>query len=168
MEDRIQILDNGKIQLKTSRISRHILEDFYLEKEIVLVGIKGSGFEFAKRIANELRIVSPTTGVLLGEVYIDKKSPSLPTTHSDISPEVAANKVVVVVDDVLNTGKTLIYGVTYFLGFQPKCIKTAVLVDRSHNDFPIKADYIGFPMATTLLEHVKVEFGEKGADAFLE
>ncbi|MBX7182820.1 MAG: phosphoribosyltransferase [Bacteroidia bacterium] len=168
MEERIQILDHGKIQLKTSRIARHLLEDFYQEHEIVLVGIKGSGFEFAKRIAAELQKVSPETSILLGDLYIDKKNPNLQSTYSDISSEVANNKVVVVIDDVLNTGKTLLYGVTHFLGYQPKCIKTAVLVDRSHNDFPIKADYIGFPMATTLMEHVKVVFEENDSKAYLE
>jgi len=168
MKNRIKILDHGKIQLKTSRIARHILEDFHQEKEIILVGIQGSGFEFAQRIAAELNTVSPTMKLVLGSLLIDKKNPSLSTTRIDFSSDVLVDKVIIVVDDVLNTGKTLIFGVACLLHFQARSIKTAVLIDRSHNNFPIKADYIGFPMATTMMEHVRVIFGENEAEAYLE
>ncbi len=165
---KLQILDSNKINLKVSRIARQILEDCFLEKEIIIAGIKTSGFEFARRLSLEVKKVSPETTVILGYLKINKPEPNSIEVQSDIDTQSCKGKTVIVVDDVLNTGRTLIYGVKYFLESGAKAIKTAVLVDRSHNNFPIKADYSGFPLATTLKENIRVVLTENESVAYLE
>lgn len=165
---KIQILDSEKINLKISRIARQILEDCYPESEVIVAGIKTDGFEFARRLSLEIVKVSPETKVTLGYLKINKPEPNSINVKSDIDAGACKGKTVIVVDDVLNTGRTLIYGVKYFLESGAKAIKTAVLVDRSHNSFPIKADYSGFPLATTLKENIRVILSENESVAYLE
>ncbi len=79
------------------------------------------------------------------------------------------NKVIIVVDDVSNSGKTLLYALKPFLDFSPKKIQTLVLVERSHTSFPVRPDYVGLSIATTLQEHIYVEVhGEKITGAYLQ
>ena len=164
---KIQILSNQRISLIICRIARQIMEDYYQEPTILLAGIKSSGYEFAELLAKEIEKISPNTKVNLGFIEINKTSPSASNISSNLAVMDAKNKVIVIVDDVLNTGRTLIFGVNHFLLADAKAIKTAVLVDRSHNHFPVKADYIGFTLATTLKEHVEVLFSENESVAYL-
>ena len=98
---------------------------------------------------------------------IDKKNPLKGITTS-IKPEEYENEVVVLVDDVLNSGKTLIYGVKHFLEVPLKKLTTAVLVNRNHKNFPIKADFKGISLSTSLQEHVLVDFNEGNYIAYLQ
>jgi pyrimidine operon attenuation protein/uracil phosphoribosyltransferase len=165
---KILILDKEKIRLKVCRIARQILEDYYLEKEIIIGGIQTGGFEFANRIAQELNRIAPEIVVNLGVLTINKVSPATSSVTTNLKPNTVNGKVVVVVDDVLNTGRTLIFGVNCFLSYNPKAIKTAVLVDRGHHNFPVKADYAGFTLATTLKENITVILNETESVAYLE
>src|SRR5690606_22093855 len=90
-------------------------------------------------------------------VRIDKQNPINPIETS-LQPANYQNKAVVLVDDVLNSGATLIYGVKYFLEVPLKKLKTAVLVDRNHKKYPVKADFKGISLSTSLLEHIQVVF----------
>ncbi|EIA10543.1 phosphoribosyltransferase family protein [Flavobacterium frigoris] len=150
------ILTNQEIEHKTKRIAYQIYETFVDEKEVVLAGIATNGFIFAEKIAEELKKISPLE-VSLCEVQIDKQNPELPI-HTSLSKEQYENKGLILIDDVLNSGTTLIYAIRHFLDVPLKKFKTAVLVDRNHKKYPVKADFKGISLSTSLLEHVQVVF----------
>jgi len=160
------ILNNEQIQHKTKRIAYQIYESNINESEIVLAGIKENGFIFAKRIKEALEKISPIN-VILCEVVINKKKPLDPVTTS-ISSEEYKNKPLILVDDVLNSGTTLIYAAKLFLEVPLKRFKTVVLVNRNHKKYPIKADFKGISLSTSMQEHIYVEFEGKNAQAFLD
>ncbi|MCP4882492.1 MAG: phosphoribosyltransferase [Flavobacteriales bacterium] len=160
------ILNNEQIQHKTKRIAYQIYESNINETEIVIAGIKENGFIFAKRIKEALEKISPVS-VILCEVVINKKKPLNPVTTS-ISSEEYKNKPLILVDDVLNSGTTLIYAAKLFLEVPLKRFKTVVLVNRNHKKYPIKADFKGISLSTSMQEHIYVEFQGKNAQAFLD
>jgi pyrimidine operon attenuation protein / uracil phosphoribosyltransferase len=159
------ILNHQEIEFKIRRIAFQIYETFVDEQEIVIAGIQGNGSVFANKIAEALKNIS-SIKVILCEVVVDKKNPNTTITTS-INKEMYQNKGLVLVDDVLNSGTTLIYGVRHFLDVPFKKFKTAVLVDRNHKKYPIKADFKGISLSTSLQEHVQVVFDEKGDYAYL-
>jgi pyrimidine operon attenuation protein/uracil phosphoribosyltransferase len=152
------ILTNQEIEHKIKRIAYQIYETFVDEEEIVIAGIAANGFIFAKKIALALETISPIK-VSLCEVQINKQNPQLPI-HTSLSKEQYTNKGLILVDDVLNSGTTLIYAVRHFIDVPLKKFKTAVLVDRNHKKYPVKADFKGISLSTSLLEHVQVVFDE--------
>ena len=151
------ILDAAQIKQKTKRIAYQILEDHLNEEELVLVGIQKSGYAFAQALKSELNTIS-NLKVNLGSLRINKKNP-IETVESSLLLSDMKHKSVVIVDDVLNSGATLIYAVKFFLDVPLKQLKTAVLVDRNHKKFPVKADYKGVSLSTSLNEMVQVKFG---------
>ena len=154
------ILDSNQITQKTKRIAYQIYESNSNEKEVILAGIQGNGMIFAKQIADVLREVS-TLDVILCEVFINKKKP-LGSVSTSLETKDYRNKPLVLVDDVLNSGTTLIYGIKHFLDVPLKRFKTAVLVNRNHKKYPVKADFKGISLSTSIKEHVEVEFkGDK-------
>ncbi|RZK12720.1 MAG: phosphoribosyltransferase [Flavobacterium sp.] len=159
------ILNNQEIEHKITRIAYQIYETFVDEEVIVIAGIANNGFVFAKKIATALEKIS-TLKVSLCEVIIDKQNPTSPITTS-LKKEDYQNKGLVLVDDVLNSGTTLVYGVRHFLDVPLSKFKTAVLVDRNHKKYPVKADFKGISLSTSLLEHVQVTFEENNNVAFL-
>ena len=150
------ILNNLQISHKIKRIAYQIYENNLSEKEVILAGILENGYELAKKFKTELEKISDLN-VILCEVKIDKQDPRQKITTS-LSPEKYQDKAVILVDDVLNSGSTLIYGVKHFLDVPLKVFRTAVLVDRSHKKFPVKADYKGISLSTSLNEVVEVMF----------
>ncbi len=150
------ILDDKQITHKTKRIAYQIYESNSNEEEIVLAGIQGNGMIFASQIAAILKEVS-TLEVTLCEVFIDKKNP-LDSVSTSIEAKDYQDKSLVLVDDVLNSGTTLIYGIKHFLDVPLKQFKTAVLVNRNHKKYPVKADYKGISLSTSIQEHVVVDF----------
>ena len=161
-----RILNHQEIEHKIKRIAYQIYETFVGEETIIIAGIASNGFVFANKIAQALESISDIK-VTLCEVTIDKQNPSQPISTS-ISKDEYTNKGLVLVDDVLNSGTTLVYGVKHFLDVPLKKFKTAVLVDRNHKKYPVKADFKGISLSTSSLEHVQVVFDEKGDYAFLE
>lgn len=153
----VLILNHAEINHKIKRIAYQIYESNVDEKFVILAGIAKNGFELAKKLKSELETISPIK-VRLCEVKIDKKSP-LQEIKTSLALEDYRDKSIVLVDDVLNSGTTLIYGVRHFLNVPLKQFKTAVLVDRSHKKFPVKADFKGISLSTSLNETVKVRFG---------
>ncbi len=159
------ILNNQQINHKIRRIAYQVYENNIDEKEIILAGIKNKGFILAKKLKNALESIS-NIKVLLCEVIINKKSPLDPITTS-LNSEYYKNKSLVLVDDVLNSGTTLIYATRHFLDVPLKQFKTVVLVNRNHKKFPIKADFKGISLSTSLQEHISVEFENNAAIAYL-
>ncbi|WP_339835295.1 phosphoribosyltransferase family protein [uncultured Flavobacterium sp.] len=150
------ILNKEEIQHKTKRIAYQIYETFVDEKEVVLAGISSNGYIFANKIAEELEKISPIK-ITMCEVFINKTKPQ-DTIKTSIPKEEYSNKGLVLIDDVLNSGTTLIYGVKHFLEVPLNKFKTAVLVDRNHKKYPVKADFKGISLSTSLQEHIQVVF----------
>jgi pyrimidine operon attenuation protein/uracil phosphoribosyltransferase len=148
------ILTQQEIDYKTRRIAYQIYETFSDETEVVLAGIASNGYLFTKKLAAELERISDLK-IILCEVKINKQQP-LDAVQTSLSPAEYTNKALVLVDDVLNSGTTLIYGVKHFLDVPLKKFKTAVLVDRNHKQYPVKADFKGLSLSTSLQEHIKV------------
>ena len=164
MESNI-ILNHQEIEHKIKRIAYQIYETFVDDKVIIIAGISSNGFEFAKKIATVFNEIS-TINVVLCEVFVNKQQPHLPITTS-ISADNYSNKSIVLVDDVLNSGTTLIYAVKHFLEVPISKLKTAVLVDRNHKKYPVKVDFKGISLSTSLLEHVSVVFSDQNNHALL-
>ena len=159
------ILNHQEIEHKIKRIAYQIFETFAEEEEIILAGISSNGFTLAEKINTVLSAVSDLK-VTLCEVKIDKSNPFREITTS-IPSDIYSNKVIVLVDDVLNSGTTLIYGVKHFLNVPVKKFKTAVLVDRNHKKYPVKADFKGISLSTSSKEHVHVVFEANNNHAYL-
>lgn len=159
------ILTHQEIEHKARRMAYQIYETFVDESEIVVAGISKSGYVFAQMLAHKLSEISDIK-VTICEVEIDKQNPSAPITTS-LTADQYSNKGLVLVDDVLNSGATLVYGVRHFLEVPLKKFKTAVLVDRNHKKYPVKADFKGISLSTSLMEHVQVVFEEGGNYAYL-
>jgi pyrimidine operon attenuation protein / uracil phosphoribosyltransferase len=148
------ILHPGEIEHKIKRIAYQIYETFVEEEQVVIAGISKNGYVIAEKIAEVVREISPLR-VTLCEVFINKQNPFEAVTTS-IPAEEYRDKGLVLVDDVLHSGSTLIYGIKHFLDVPLKKFKTAVLVDRNHKKFPVKVDFKGISLSTSLQEHVEV------------
>ena len=160
-----KILDYTQIKKKIGRISLQIIESNIDEDEIIIAGIEKNGYLIAEKISDEIKKFSEKK-IQLCNVKIDKKNPRKKITLS-LDEEQYANMSVVIVDDVLNSGSTLMYAVKYFLDTKLKKLKTAVLVDRSHKKYPIKADYKGLSLSTSIQNHVEVSIDDNEIKAYL-
>ncbi len=160
------ILTHDQIYNKTRRIAYQIYEDNCNENEIIIAGINGNGFVFAKKIVSLLNEISDLK-VVLCEVIMDKKQP-LNKVSTSIPSSDYKNKSLILVDDVLNSGTTLIYGIKHFLEVPLHRFNTAVLVNRNHKKYPVKADYKGISLSTSMREHISVVFEAENSYAFLE
>jgi len=165
MENRI--LTHQQIQHKVRRIAYQIYEANVEEKQLIIAGIDGGGLQFAKKIQAVLQKITEAE-IVLCKVMMNKRAPLQSGVSTSLSEEEYKNKSVVLVDDVLNSGTTLIYGVHHFLRTPLKQLKTAVLVNRNHKKYPVKADYKGISLSTSLQEHIHVEFKTKNDAVFLD
>lgn len=159
------ILNNEQINQKIARIAHQIIESNIDEKEIIIVGIEKNGFIIASKLKQNLSNISDIK-ITTCSVKINKKNP-LDEVTTSISKDYYFNKSLVLVDDVLNSGATLIYAVKHFLNTEIKQLKTAVLINRNHKKYPVKADFKGISLSTTTTSHVKVRFTNNKAEAFL-
>ena len=158
MSKKVTILDSEQIKQKTIRIAYQILEDSIEEPELVFAGIADRGYVLATRIINELRKIS-TQEISLIKITIDKESTSL-KAETDKETSIAKDKVVILVDDVLNSGRTMAYGLGVFLNVPLKKMRVAVMIDRSHHNYPVFSDFAGLKLSTVLNEHVTVMLSE--------
>ena len=163
--DKKKILTNSQIKRKIKRISLQIIESNAEEKEVVLAGIEQNGFLLAKELNKMIAEVS-NLNIKLCSLKIDKKNP-LNNISTSLNSSEYKNKSIVVIDDVLNSGSTLMYAVKHFLDTELRQLKTAVLVDRNHKKFPIKADFKGVSLSTSIQNHVEVQFDKNSIEAYL-
>jgi len=159
------ILNHQEIEHKIKRIAYQIHETFIDEEEIVIAGIANNGFILAEKISLVLKSIS-NLKISLCEVSMNKQNPFAMITTS-IHKEDYSNKGLILVDDVLNSGTTLVYGVKHFLEVPLKKFKTVVLIDRNHKKYPVKADFKGISLSTSSKEHVQVVFEENNNHAYL-
>ena len=151
-----EVLNHEQIKKKITRMAYEIYERNLNSKAVVFAGISGMGETLADLLATELRAISPLT-IEQTEIILDKAH--IATEKVRLSHEIdLQGKTLILVDDVLNTGKTLVYAMKPFLDEELYKMEIAVLVNRSHGLFPIRPDYTGFELSTTLNEHIKVDF----------
>lgn len=158
--DRKVILTKKQIENSIKRLSFEVIERNIKINDICLIGLEKNGYLIAKRIE---KIISENTS---------KKITTLKLSSNDgnfkLSKEIEKKqKVVILIDDVLKSGKTIIYAIKYLLDFKIEKLRTLVLIDRNHNDFPVGLDFTGLKLSTTLEEHINVKLGEKEA-AYLD
>lgn len=156
------VLNSKQLSQKIRRIAFEIYENNFSEKSIVLAGIDGQGYAFAKILEKELNAIS-SIKTLLVKVSLDKLSPVQSEVKIDSPVKDMKKKCVILIDDVLNSARTLAYGMKPFLVAEVKKVEVAVLVNRSHTLFPIVPTYTGFELATTLTDHVEVKLGKDAA-----
>lgn len=160
------ILNHEDIQNKIRRIAYQIYESNVSENEIILAGVALNGYVIAERLKVILEEVSDIKCTLC-KVTMNKTAP-LDTVETSLDAKDYQDKSLILIDDVLNSGTTLIYGVKHFLEVPLKQFKTAVLVNRNHKKYPVKADYKGISLSTSLQERVKVRFKPGKDSAILE
>jgi pyrimidine operon attenuation protein / uracil phosphoribosyltransferase len=164
--ERSLILSASQIKQKIRRMAYEIYEHNFDCKTLILAGIEGHGYTLANLLVQELQSISPLA-VKLVKVSLDKSAPQQSDIALDCDLKEIKKKVIVLVDDVLNTGRTFAYGMKPFLNTEVKKIETAVLVNRSHTLFPIYPQYTGYQLSTTLKEHVEVRLSKDDSGVYL-
>lgn len=160
------LLTKAQIEGKIKRIAYQILENNYQEQEIYLAGIKGGGVILASKIKIEFdKIADFPISVI--EVSIDKLNPLSSPVSLNKEVKSPSEAVVIIVDDVLNSGRTVMYALKPFLSMPLKKIESAFLVNRSHRLFPVSAKYTGIELATTLQEHIRVSWESANFGVYL-
>ena len=162
VEEKTIILNATQVSQKIKRIAYEIYEHNFKEKTIILAGIDGQGYVLAKLLMKEIKSISPIE-VKLFKVSLDKLAPQQSEVTLDADLAEARKKCIILVDDVLNTGRTLAYGLQPFLNTEVKKIETAVLVNRSHGLFPVYPQYTGISLTTIINDHVEVSLGKETA-----
>ena len=152
----MKLLDQKQIQQKIKRLAIEILENNYKEKEIILAGINNNGMSFAQLLYKQLLPLTKSS-IILTRISINPANPL--DKDIEIEPPLTDlnDKSIIIVDDVANTGRTIFYAIKPLLTILPKKIEVAVLIDRTHKSFPIKVDYLGMSLATTLRENIDVQ-----------
>ena len=157
----MKILNQNQIKQKIRRLSFEILEHNYSEKQLILAGINNNGMHFAKMLLAELEKISDLQFSLMN-VQLNPAQPLSSPITIDLPASEIKNKVVIIIDDVANTGRTIFFAMKPLMESLPRKIEAAVLVDRTHKSFPIKVDYVGLALATTLKDNIDVQL--KGYD----
>jgi pyrimidine operon attenuation protein/uracil phosphoribosyltransferase len=158
--DKTLILNARQVKQKIKRMAYEIFEHNFKEKGIVIAGIEGQGYILAKLLAKEVESISPLE-IKIVKVSLDKLAPQQSEVKLDCDLKELKKKCIVLVDDVLNTGRTFAYGMKPLLSIEVKKIETAVLVNRSHTLFPIYPQYTGYELATTIKDHVEVNLANE-------
>ena len=158
------VLNQAVAEQKMRRMALEVMENNQDETELILVGIRESGSVVARNIQRMIAEIADVKTELL-TIKLDKRLPAEIVLSETLDFN---DKVIIIIDDVANSGKTLLYSLKPFLDYHPKKIQSLVLVERSHNSFPVHSDYVGLSIATTLQEHIYVEVdGEKIIGAYL-
>ena len=159
------VLNNLQIEQKIQRIAYEILEHHFESKRIHLIGIHGNGFLLAERLAAVLKEIAPQE-LIVGQIKINKTDPFADPIEVSVPIDNLDSDTVILVDDVINSGRTMQYALAKLLEEPIYRIKTAALVDRKHRRFPIRCDYIGLTLSTTLQDRVEVDLNRE-AKAYL-
>lgn len=156
------VLDASQVKQKIRRMAYEIYEHNFKEKSLVIAGIEGQGYVLAQQLVKEVESISPLKAKLV-KVTLDKSAPQQTEVALDCELKILQKKCIILVDDVLNTGRTFAYGLKPFLDIEVKKIEIAVLVNRSHTLFPVYPQYTGYELSTTIKDHVEVNLGKETA-----
>lgn len=155
----MKILNQHQISQKVKRLAIEILEHNYQEESIILAGINNNGMNFAKILLHRLIEITDIKFTLT-RIRLNPAKPLEEEISLEIPPEQVEGKVIIIIDDVANTGRTMWYATKPLMSTLPKKVEVAVLVDRQHKSFPVKVDYMGLSLATTLKENIDVQLKE--------
>lgn len=155
----MKILDEKQVRHRITRLAMEILENNLDEESLILAGINNKGLEFARMLLVALKQFSDKP-IILTNVRLNPADPNNHPVEIDLPIEHLKDRTIIITDDVANTGRTIFYAFRPFLATLPKRVEVAVLVDRQHKLFPIRADYVGLALATTLMEHIEVQLKE--------
>ena len=150
---RSQILSQSDIKRRLRRMALEVAERNNAEEALLVAGVEGNGLIVARKLIEELQPILPIR-IDLASIRLNKKNPVAATVDPD---QDFSGKNVLVVDDVADSGRTLLFALKPFLQSTPKSIQTLVLVERSHKMFPVTTDFVGLTLSTTLQEHISVE-----------
>ncbi len=153
MKNKKQILTAEVANKKLRRMALQVVEENYNAKQLILIGVKAHGTVIAEKISHYIKEVF-TGEVIVIELSMDKKKPAAITLSADMDFN---NKTILLIDDVANSGRTMLYALKPLLEHLPKKIQTLALVERTHKTFPVEVDYVGLSLSTTLDEHICVE-----------
>ena len=160
------ILNRNQILQKIKRIAHEIYENNVQENKLIIAGIYDTGYTFARMLIKEVKEITLLQTHLV-KVSLNKKSPLQSDIVLDCDERLLTDCTIILVDDVLNTGRTLAYSLKPFLNIAIKKLETVVLVNRSHPAFPIAADYIGYELSTTIHEHIEVVLEKDRIEVYL-
>src|SRR5438477_1425066 len=161
----VPIMDAEAIRRALQRIAHEIIEGNPQLSKVVLAGIPSRGVEIARRIAGFIRTIEKIdieTGVIDVAMHRDDVGtrPELPVVRASKLPLSLEGRTVIIVDDVLYTGRTVRAAMDAINSFgRPACIQFATLIDRGHRELPIRADYVGKNLPTAANEKVRVRIG---------
>jgi len=156
------ILNKIQIQQIINRIAYQILEDNFEEKEVIIAGVWARGYRFALLLQTVLQQICAIK-ITVASILLDKESVNY-DSNIDIKLVSLEKKAVILVDDVLSSGRNLALGSAFFLKTPIKKLRTAVLINRSHKLFPIATDFVGLELSTVLKEHVEVILNENNEE----
>lgn len=163
------VLAEADIDRALTRIAHEILEANKGPRDLVLLGIPRRGFPLAQRLAQKIASVDPTvdpdliTGQLDVTMYRDdlRRNPTRSPLATQLPPSGIDDKVVILVDDVLYSGRTIRAALDALVDLgRPRAVRLAVLVDRGHRELPIRADHVGKNLPTSSRERVRVHLAE--------
>ena len=160
------ILNHKQIEQKITRLGHQLIENCYNQEKIYIGGISGNG----TILANKLKAIMEQNSklkVVFFELTLNKDNPWENNVRLSIDESVLKDAFIILVDDVINSGKTMQYALVKLLNHRTKAIKTVVLFDRQHRRFPVKASFVGLSLSTTLKDRVEVEFHKTASKAYL-
>jgi len=152
----MKILNHRQIQQKIQRLAIEILENNYEEDELILAGINNRGYRFAQLLQAELEQLNKVP-IRMTRIRLNPAAPLEDDIQIEMPVSELSHKAIIIIDDVANTGRTIFYACKPLLEILPKKIEVAVLVDRTHKSFPIRVDYVGLSLATTLKDNIDVQ-----------
>ncbi|RME99174.1 MAG: phosphoribosyltransferase [Bacteroidetes bacterium] len=158
----MEIINHRQIAQKIKRLAIEVMERNTEENELIVAGINNSGYHFAELLAEAIRGYAKAP-IHLTRIRLNPAQPLSEEVSLELPIQDLNGKAILVVDDVANTGRTLFYACKPLLNILPKKLEVAVLVDRTHKSFPIRVDYVGLSLATTLKNHIKVDLRTEGA-----
>jgi pyrimidine operon attenuation protein / uracil phosphoribosyltransferase len=159
----MQILNDQQVRQKIRRIAIEIVERNFGEPELVLAGLNNNGLGFARLLMHDLTAFLPENmQITITRIRLNPANPIEYAPYIEMDTASLQGKNIILIDDVANTGRTIFYAMQPLLGAVPKKVEVAVLVDRKHKSFPIKADYVGLSLYTTLRDNIKVSLPETG------
>ncbi|MFT7344157.1 MAG: pyrimidine operon attenuation protein/uracil phosphoribosyltransferase [Lentimonas sp.] len=161
-----KILTSQEINQKLVRLAHQIIENAYDEPILHIGGINGNGFKLAVVLKDMLKNINGQE-VIDFEITVNKDEPWKEEIGISIDEKELKNAYILLIDDVINSGKTMQYALIKFLQQPTKSIKTVSIIDRKHRRYPIKADYVGLTLSTTLREHIEVRAVSDGFEAYL-
>lgn len=164
--NRKYILDAPAAAKKLERMAYEMAEELIgTRKPIIIAGIRDNGVVMARLLAKLIHEIAEIPSDII-EVSLDKRHPTTITLSKEMN---FSNRTIVLVDDVTNSGKTILYAMQPFLAHHPERIQILTLVERTHKAYPVKADYVGISLATTMQDHIYVTVeGDTVSGAYLE